>query len=283
MNIPREIEQQQNELKELLQTVMSAPLSPIKDSINGMRERLEELEQGVKEMRDDELGAFSSTLSDVVKKIKDLEKFTKEYKVESIQQMQLLQEQIPKENLELSNTLGGTLANLADSLNAKNDELSKAISIGDDNLQKKIDIVLGRNENSSQQVQLHMQKIVSELEKQMTQQFAPLGSSLNEIQRLQGQPANQLDRLAIDEIVRQVVTKVTTEARLLAKQQSESEEWHRHKLQKLQDEQQKLTENLEKQVKQSTYLLRNFAIATCAVVGVQFVVLITFLSNQFKL
>lgn len=71
MNTQRTIEQQEAELKELLQRVMQAPLEPIANSVQRLDkhlEVLEDLEKQIKELRDSDLAALMLETSESYKK-----------------------------------------------------------------------------------------------------------------------------------------------------------------------------------------------------------------------
>lgn len=77
MSIHQSIERQEREFKELLQTVMQAPLSPLTDSVRELNERMGLLAQQVSEMREIEL-SLNLGAEDTRKQIRSLTSLTKE-------------------------------------------------------------------------------------------------------------------------------------------------------------------------------------------------------------
>lgn len=94
MSVPQSIERQEREFKDLLQKVMQAPLSPLTDSVLELKERMDQLEQQVSEMREIELSALNLGAEDTRKQIRSLKSITEETPREVYDVLQPLLEQL---------------------------------------------------------------------------------------------------------------------------------------------------------------------------------------------
>lgn len=94
MNVNQSIERQEREFKDLLQKVMQAPLSPLTDSVLELKERMEQLEHQVSEMREIELSALNLGAEDTRKQIRSLKSITEETPREVYDVLQPLLEQL---------------------------------------------------------------------------------------------------------------------------------------------------------------------------------------------
>ncbi len=72
MKSEQQIEQLEKELQELLQRVMQAPLSPLKNTVQDLQKHLDEVEDLVKEIRDVDLSTLSTGSQNTEKQIKFL-------------------------------------------------------------------------------------------------------------------------------------------------------------------------------------------------------------------
>lgn len=94
MSIHHSIERQEREFKDLLQKVMQAPLSPLTDSVLGLKERMDQLEYQISEMREVELSALNLGAEDTRKQIRSLKSLTEETPREVFEVLQPLLEQL---------------------------------------------------------------------------------------------------------------------------------------------------------------------------------------------
>lgn len=77
-NTQNEIDRQEQELKELLQRVMQSPLEPLSQSVAGLDERIEQVEELVQDLRDVELAALSLGADDSRKQMRALRSLAEE-------------------------------------------------------------------------------------------------------------------------------------------------------------------------------------------------------------
>ena len=78
MSDHQSIERQEREFKDLLQKVMQAPLSPLADSVEELRKRMDQLELLVRGMREIELSGLSLGAEDTRKQIRSHKSVTEE-------------------------------------------------------------------------------------------------------------------------------------------------------------------------------------------------------------
>lgn len=94
MNVQQNIERQEREFKELLQRVMREPLAPISDAVLELEQRLDQLEQLFREMREVDLSALSLDTEKANKQIRSLKSATEETPQAVRDAMQPLLEQL---------------------------------------------------------------------------------------------------------------------------------------------------------------------------------------------
>lgn len=70
MNVNKQIEQQERELKDLLHAVMREPLAPVLASVSQLQERVDDLEQQLQDAHQTELGILSMGTADIEKQIR---------------------------------------------------------------------------------------------------------------------------------------------------------------------------------------------------------------------
>lgn len=116
MNVDKQIEQQERELKDLLHAVMRDPLAPVLASVIQLQERVDDLEQQLQAAHQTELGILSMSTADIEKQIRLLKARVDATPEEVRQATQQLRSEL--ENGTLA-AIGGTLTRLSAQLDSK--------------------------------------------------------------------------------------------------------------------------------------------------------------------
>lgn len=204
MSVHQSIERQEREFKDLLQKVMQAPLSPLADSVQELKEHMDQLEQLVSEMRDIELSAISLEAEDTRKQIRSLKNITEDTPREVHGVLQPLFEQL-QEQLEQGAQQGirQLATDLADQLKHSEQHAAKhvaglkdaiAVSQGAVESSQKQSVEYLKNLQQATLAQLHTEceSLRGEVGSQFAEQSADGQRAVARVQELMSQHSHEL-------------------------------------------------------------------------------------------
>jgi len=204
MNTQQNIVRQEREFKELLQKIMREPLSPINDSVQGLTQRLDQLEQMFRDMREIDLGALSSDAEKVHKQIRSLKSATDEIPqaVRDVMQplLEQLHTQLEEGKLHEIQELVKELAVQLESASQRTSTQITGLVDSASNSQDALQVMLQRNvaelEDASQsaftQVQTEVGRMVVDLTGQLMQQSQSDQHSFGRLHELMNQHTQEL-------------------------------------------------------------------------------------------
>lgn len=279
MSVQQSIKRQEREFKDLLQKVMQAPLSPITDLVMELKERMDQLEQQVSEMREIELSALSLGAEDTRKQIRSLKTITEETPREVqdvlrqlLEQLQAQLEQGGQQRVrQLATDLAGQLMHREQQAAIHAAELKEAIaaSQGAIELSQKQGIKYLEDIQKTNIPRLHAEceSLRSEVGSQLAEHSAERQRALMRVQELLSLHSQELSQQSTSGF-RQLGDEAHARMSQLAQSMAHLQALlsaQQHELERLQQQQTSSSECLEKHIQKMFLPLRNWAIASVCV------------------
>jgi len=286
MSVHQSIERQEREFKDLLQKVMQAPLSPLTDSVLELKERMDQLEQQVSEMREIELSALNLGAEDTRKQIRSLKSITEETPREVydvlqplLEQLQVQQEQRAQQRIrQLATDLAGQLTHTEQKAAIHVTDLKDAIAASQGTIESSQKQGFNYLENLHQTVldRLHMEceSLRGEVGSQLAEQSAEGQRAVVRVQELLSLHSQELSRLSASGFrqhseeaharMSQFTQSMAHLQTLLSAQQQQ--------LECLQQQQVSYSERLKEQMQQALLPLKKWVIASVCIAAASFVV-----------
>jgi hypothetical protein len=289
MTVKQEIEQQEQEFKQLLGRVMRDPLAPVHDSVTKLDARLEELEAMLQDIRDVGLSGLGLHVEEMSTQVRQLKSKTGEtprevrLAVEPILQrlqVQVEQTQLATHNLlkDESKRVDGAVHRLDAQLAGVADSVSESRKTLQSALQVNVDQIEGTLHAASSRAQAEMRHLATDLGVQVTRQVESNEQAFERLQDLFKQAVAHLretsanERKQVEERI-DALTTSQSEVRTMFAEQN-------HQLDTLKQQQDAISGRMAEQLRHATQRMGMWLLASAGLVCLGYVSAAVFIMQK---